>query len=140
MLLAAMRLMYQHIWWLKVVPPQWSEHASSLFREVVAVWQLMDERAREREREEEALFRYKEKVHEIREEEEEKEDVQKKLFPSFESDFEPANPVDEEEMEVEVGNESRGRTTASQETTQLCPEEMADVVLAHFQVVHVCMH
>ena len=139
MLLAAIRQMYQHLWWLKVVPPKWSEHASSLFQEVVAVWQLMEERAREREQEEEALFRYKEKVHEAREEEE-KEDVQKKLFPSFESDFESANPVDEEEMEVEVEKESRDRTTASQETTQLGPEEMTDVVLAHFQVVHVCMH
>lgn len=138
MLLAAVRLMHQHIWWLKVVPPQWTEHASSLLQEVVVVWQLIDERAREREREEEALFHYKEKVHEARDEEEG--EVQKKLFPSFESEFEPANAVDEEEMEVEAGKEKKDSAIASRDAdpvpAQLCPEEMVDVVLAHSQVTH----
>ena len=133
MLLAAVRLMYQHIRWLKAVPAQWSEHASSLFQEVVDMWQLMEEKEREREREEEALFQYKEKVHEAREEEEA--DVQKKLFPSFESEFGSENPVDEEEMEVEAGKESRDSTVATL-PARLRPEEMADIALAHSQVKH----
>ena len=108
---------------------------ASLFQEIVAMWQLMEERRREREQEEEALFKYKEKVHEVSEEEEA--DVQRKLFPSFDSDFESANPMDEDEMEAEARTDSSNITAdTSSVCTQLCPEEMAGLVLVHSQVMN----
>lgn len=112
---------------LKTLPelsPSWRDIVWCLLELCGSLWLQCEEKERERAREEESLYRFKTKTHQIAESEDTIEEVQlRTLFPSFEKDF--ADTVENEELSsIYVDN-------PQQCYVQFTPQEMEQICSLH---------
>ena len=123
----------------------WRDAVSSFLELCWSLWLQADEQARLRVKEEESLYRYKEKTHHISVTEDAAEDEQlNTLFPSYDREFltelEVLDEQDEQESEPSLGEDYDGAnqqqpiaslTTTPHETIVFSTEEMDEICSVH---------
>ena len=116
-------------------PARWFQLCCSLLELCYSQWTKLEEMAREKAIEEESLYRYRTKTHNIPEEKEEDERAMEELFPVYDSEFEeePGVEISEDILDNDATEEVKedAEGISSSVLHQFSEKELEEIASLH---------
>ncbi|CAG5129149.1 unnamed protein product, partial [Candidula unifasciata] len=137
LLLCALLLLKAHSFISRHLDSNFIATLSGILHRFTSAWAEQEERRKQKEAEESALFKYKEQIHGDERSENEKEEADfRAAYPSFEQDFlDVTGAVRLEDIGLEKGHEQPAGSSRVNSLDGISPKEMAQVCSAHSEIL-----